>query len=111
MTRLVATLAVLALSACFGRAGAWASLVSERASAHACCPAPDAPRTPEMSSCCPDAAAVAAPAVHRLDALVSVTTPETDEPATLLAGAPEVPAPPGPQARLSTLPSRAPPVG
>jgi hypothetical protein len=111
MRGLAAGSLVLTLALCFGRVAAWAALLDSAADAHACCPAPDAPETPGITRCCPDAAAVAAPAVHRLDALVSVSTPEADEPSTRLAGAPEVPAPPGPQARLSTLPSRAPPAG
>jgi hypothetical protein len=109
--KLTAALAVLALTACFGRAGAWAAAFEPGEGAHACCPAPDAPRAPEISGCCPDAAAVAAPGLERLNCLIAVSTPEADEPSALLSAAPEIPAPPGPQARLSSAPARAPPLG
>lgn len=111
MRRLAAGSLVLTLALCFGRVAAWAALLDSAADAHACCPAPDAPETAGITRCCPDAAAVSVLCLERHDALIAVLLPVSAAPASRLAGAPEVPAPPGPQARLSSVPARAPPFG
>lgn len=111
MRRLAAGSLVLTLALCFGRVAAWAALAGSAADAHACCPAPEEPQAPGITRCCPDAAAVSVLCLERHDALISVLPLESAAPSPSPAVAPEVPAPPGPQARLSSAPARAPPLG
>lgn len=104
-----AVLAVLALASCFGRVSAWAAVPGDP---HACCPGDSAPdKGPVVAECCAvpaTAAAVKPLAPERTYFVVAapVMAPSFSVESVEAAAS----GPPGPDAFLSSVPARAPPL-
>lgn len=111
MTRkLCAALAVLALTSCFGRVSAWAAVPGDR---HACYAGePSAPeKDPVVTECCaaPAAVASAKPLSPELTFVV-VAAPSLKPSVSVESVEADASGPPGPNALLSAVPARAPPL-
>lgn len=105
-----AVLAVLALASCFGRVSAWASVPGDP---HACCAGESsAPAEgPVVTECCAAPAAVAAakPLSPELTFVV-VAAPSLKPSVSVESVEADASGPPGPNALLSAVPARAPPL-
>lgn len=106
----VAVLAVLALISCFGRVLAWAAVPGDP---HACCPgessAPE--KGPVVAECCAVSAAAAAvkPLAPQVSFIV-VAAPSLAPSLSVESIDAGASGPPGPDALLSAVPARAPPL-
>lgn len=111
MTRkLCAVLAVLALASCFGRVSAWAAVPGDP---HACCAgessAPE--KGPVVAECCatPASAAAVEPLAPEQSFIV-VAAPSLAPSVAVESVEFDASGPPGPDALLSSVPARAPPL-